>query len=134
MMWLFNQASTAARTSLVYITVGAMTVIWTGVWYVYLYNNPPETHSVYYWCTGFLVSGLTLVLIGLGLGRIGRSAPGTDLRPVVVPPGLVSSQPNGVGHGFVQTVAKPAAPIVVLDLAQNEAQTAGAVAHPQSGS
>jgi hypothetical protein len=130
MMWLFNQASTAARTSLVYITVGALTVIWTGIWYVYLYNNSPDTNSVYYWCTGFLVSGLTLVLIGLGLGRIGRSARGADLPPVGVPLGLLNPQANGGSHTLHEIVPTQAAPVVVLD----PAQSAQALARSESGS
>ncbi len=94
-MWLFNQTSSAARTALFYITIGALIVIWTGVWYVYLYNNPPETHTIYYWCTGFLVTGLTLVCIGLGVDRIGRSARHADLPPQGVPVTMVNLQPNG---------------------------------------
>jgi hypothetical protein len=93
-MWLINQTSTAARTALIYITVGALTVIWTVMWYVYLFNNPRETHTAYYWCTGFLVTGVTLVLIGLGLGRIGRSARHADLPPLEVPVAVVDVQPN----------------------------------------
>ncbi len=93
-MWLRNQSSSAARTPLVYITVGALIVIWTGVWYVHLFNNPPETNSVYYWCTGFLMTGLTLVLIGLGLGWIGRLAHPTDLPAAGVPIPAVIPQPT----------------------------------------
>jgi hypothetical protein len=85
-MWLLKQVSSAARISLTYITIGAMTVIWTGVWYVYLYNNPPETHGVFYWCAGFLMTGLILILIGFGLGHIGRSARRADLPPQQVAP------------------------------------------------
>jgi hypothetical protein len=77
-MWRVNQTSTEARIALIYITLG-LTVIGTGMWYVYLLNNPPETNAAYYWCTGFLVTGLTLVLIVLGFRRIGRSAPRADL-------------------------------------------------------
>lgn len=80
-MWIVNQSSTAARTALIYVTVGALTIIWTGMWYVYLLNNPPETAMSYYWCTGFLVTGLTLAVIGLGLGRISRSAQTAELPP-----------------------------------------------------
>jgi hypothetical protein len=49
-MWPFSQWTTAGRAALIYITVGALTVIWAGVWYVYLFNNPPA-ESAYYWCT-----------------------------------------------------------------------------------
>lgn len=93
-MWLFNQSLTAARTALIYVTVGALTVIWTAIWYVYLSNNPPETHAVYYWCTGLLATGLTLVLIGFGLGRIARSAQHVDLPLAEVPHVVVNTQPN----------------------------------------
>lgn len=107
-MWLVNQTSTAARTALIYITVGALTVIWTGLWYVYLFNNPPETQTSYYWCTGFLVTGVALVFIGLGLGRIGRSARHADLPPAAVPAPVATLQPN------VATVPAPVlAPVPV---------------------
>ena len=92
-MWLFNKASSAARISLTYITIGAMSVIWSGVWYVYLYNNPPEAHGVFYWCAGFLVTGLMLILIGFGLGHIGRSAQSADLPPQLIAPAVAITQP-----------------------------------------
>jgi hypothetical protein len=93
-MWRFTQQpSSAARISLVYITLGALSVIWTGVWFVYLLNNPPDGNSVYYWCGGFLVTGLTLLLIGFMVGQIGRSARPADVvsqevapTPAAVPP------------------------------------------------
>jgi len=117
-MWFFKQTSSAARTALVYVTVGALTVIWTGVWYVYLHNNPPETTSVYYWCGGLLLTGLTLIVIGFGLGRIGRLArhaetPAAVASPVVMTPAQnvsaaavvpatnVSSRPLGIGSRAV---------------------------------
>lgn len=114
-MGLFNQSFTATRAALIYVTVGALIVIWTGVWYVYLYNNPPdprESHSVYYWCTGFLVTGLAMVLIGLVLGRLGRSAGVADLAQ-----GRVFSPPM-----------TPASPLVVVNPPPNmAAQTPGVV-------
>jgi len=104
-MWLLDQASSAARISLTYITIGAMTVIWTGVWYVYLYNNPPESHGVFYWCGGFLVTGLILILIGFGLGHIGRSAQCADLPPQQVAPVVINTQPAAASP--VAVVAPP---------------------------
>jgi hypothetical protein len=95
-MWLINQASSAARISLTYITLGAMTVIWSGVWYCYLANNPPEAHGAFYWCGGFLVSGVILILIGFGLGHIGRSAQRADVLPVQVGPPALNTQPTTV--------------------------------------
>ena len=103
-MWLFNQASSTARISLTYITLGAMSVIWTVVWYVYLYNNPPESHGVFYWCAGFLVTGLILILIGFGLGHFGRSAQRADLSPQQVAPAVMNSQPATASSGTVVTL------------------------------
>ena len=71
-MWPFSQRRTATRAALIYITVGALTMIWAGVWYVYLFNDP-TAESAYYWCVGLLVTGLTMSLIGLGLGMLSRS-------------------------------------------------------------
>jgi hypothetical protein len=95
-MWIFSQASAAARTALIYITAGALIIIWTGVWYVYLHNNPPEANNVYYWCGGMLASGLSLLLIGLGIGRIGRAARHADAPTQVVPPVAVNPQTSNV--------------------------------------
>jgi uncharacterized membrane protein len=78
-MWLFKQPSTAAKTVLIYITTGALIMIWSAIWYVYLWNNPPENHLVFYWVTGFMVTGLVMVLIGLVLGRLGKSDSVYDL-------------------------------------------------------
>jgi len=112
-MWLFNQASSTARISLTYITLGAMSVIWTVVWYVYLCNNPPESHGVFYWCAGFLVTGLILILIGFGLGHFGRSAQRADLSPQQVAPAVINtrraaavmnSQPATASSGAVVTL------------------------------
>jgi hypothetical protein len=95
-MWIFSQASAAARTALMYITAGALIVIWTAVWYVYLHNNPPETNTVYYWCGGMLASGLSLLLIGFGIGRIGRAAKHADAPTQVVPPVVANPQTGSV--------------------------------------
>jgi hypothetical protein len=109
-MWLFKQSS-PARTVLLYISIGALIVIWTGVWYVYLLNNPPETPSAYYWCTGFLVPGLTMVLIGWALGHLGRTARAADLTSSAPP--APSSSPlvvvNPPAHAAAAPVAAPVA-------------------------
>ena len=94
---LINLTSPAARAALIYITVGTLILIWSGVWFVYLRNNPPESDNVFYLCGGCLVSGFALLGIGLGVGTIGRNArhadlPATDAVPV--PPNTV-----GGSHG-----------------------------------
>ena|SRR5581483_2230869 len=111
-MWIFNQASSAARTALIYITAGALIVIWTGVWYLYLHNNPPDTSSVYYWCGGLLLTGLTLMVIGFGLGRIGRAARHADM-PAEVSPTMAVAAPANATPAPTVAPAIPIAPAVV---------------------
>jgi hypothetical protein len=130
-MWLLNQPSSAARTALAYITVGALTVIWTGVWAVYLYNNPPATQIVYYLCGGFLVTGFVLIGIGFGLGRIGRSARHADLPPQDVSAAEVNAPANVAAPvALVQTPKSTAAVVVpntaVLPSVAPLKQTSGA--------
>jgi hypothetical protein len=94
-MRLFKQSSSAARAALIYITAGAVVVIWTIVWHVYLHNNPPETNTAFYWATGFLMTGLTMILIGLGLYWIVRSAQSAELPPQTIPVALMNPKQNG---------------------------------------
>lgn len=109
-MWPFSQWTTAGRAALTYITIGAMTVIWAGVWYVYLLNNPgKETH--YYWCTGFLITGLAMMVIGSALAMIGRSTQAA--APAAGVPVTTVNQPNTPVPALVNT-----APPVVASNAQ----------------
>ena len=43
----------------------------------------------YYWCTGFLLTGFTLLAIGLGIGWIGRAA-----RPAEQQHAVINTQDN----------------------------------------
>jgi hypothetical protein len=70
-MPIFSKPSSVARTSVIYITVGALTVVWSGIWFWYLRNHYLSTETTFYWCYGFLITGFMLVLIGLTIGRIG---------------------------------------------------------------
>lgn len=74
------------RSAVIYITAGAITIVWCAIWIVYLSNNPPNTNTTYYWCFGFLLSGVMLALIGLGIGRLSRiERPGHQVVPPPVP-------------------------------------------------
>ena len=66
-----------------YITVGALLDVWTLVWYMYLRNTNYQG-AAYYWCAGLCLTGLTLIVIGFGLGHIGRAARNAELPPTEV--------------------------------------------------
>ena len=72
-MSIIKSASSIPRAAVIYVTVGALTLVWSGIWYVYALNNPGNGETTLYWCYGFLLTGLMLVLIGLAIGWIGRT-------------------------------------------------------------
>lgn len=88
---LSNQMG-AAKASLTYITIGALTEVWSGVWYWYMSKYPPQADSTWFWCWGFLLTGLALIIIGLAVGSIGRSARHAEVA--VDSASIVSASPS----------------------------------------
>jgi len=101
-----TKQAAAAKTSLTYLTVGALTVVWTVIWYVYLKNNGAAPNT-FLWVYGFLATGVVLLIIGGGVGVIGRSAMPAETAPTAAVAGVVETSPGAVP---VQAVASaPAA-------------------------
>jgi hypothetical protein len=135
-MPFLSKPSGAARTSLAYITIGALITVWTIIYWSYIGRHPDNfSDATYYWVYGFFFTGLVLLVIGLALGRIGRAARHAELPPEVpneptaepanvvtpvVPAGTVGvnnavpqyyTMPGPVA-GPVQTAGVPAVPAV----------------------
>jgi hypothetical protein len=72
-MFTNSRHARGARTAVIYITVGALIVVWSGIWCVNLLNDPTRGDNALSWCYGLLLTGATFVLIGLAIGWIGRS-------------------------------------------------------------
>jgi hypothetical protein len=109
-----SQPSAAAKWSLGYITIGALTLVWTLIWYWYLHARPEEVQlRTWYFCYGLLGTGAVVLVIGLAVGQIGRQA-----RHAELPPPEVKSQEAKID----QTAA--ARPVVM------PAATPGAVVQP----
>ena len=68
-----SRRTPGGRTAVIYVTVGALIDVWSGIWGISLLNDPARGGSAWYWCYGFLLTGATLVLIGLTIGWIGRT-------------------------------------------------------------
>jgi hypothetical protein len=96
-----TKTSGAARMAVLYITVGALTCVWTVIWYIWMNNHGTQSDAPYYWCYGFFLTGLTLMIIGLALGRIGRAA-----RHAEAPADATASNPT---QQALQQAAAPAA-------------------------
>ena len=80
-MPLLSTPTSAAKMSLFYITIGALMDVWGGIWFWYLHNHPSSSDAQTYLCWGFLLTGMTLLVIGLALGRIGRAARHAESPP-----------------------------------------------------
>jgi hypothetical protein len=81
-MPLLSQPSFGPRTALTYVTTGALLTVWTGVWYFTFRESTPLPSTTAFWLWGLFLTGLTLVVIGVLLGPLGRSARKVELPPV----------------------------------------------------
>src|SRR3954465_13535468 len=79
---ILSKPSNAARTAVVFITTGALIDVWSAIWWTYL-NRHAEEHSEAggYFCYGFLLTGLVLLVVGLAIGHISRNARRAELPP-----------------------------------------------------
>jgi hypothetical protein len=94
---VLSKPSAAPGISLLYITLGALMSIWSAVWYFWY---PPARIGMVV-LTGLFLTGLAFLVIGLGVGRIGREARHAELpprdgaiSPVVGAPATVPTTPS----------------------------------------
>ena len=114
-----TKQAAAAKTSLAYLTVGALTIVWTVIWYLYLRNNG-AAENTYLWVYGFLATGVVLLIIGFTVGQIGRSAMPAETAPTAavtgVVPAVTAAAPTpapaaGAGQQVVNTGTIPPAAV-----------------------
>jgi hypothetical protein len=77
-MPLMSKPSSAPRTALFYITTGALLVVWSTTWYFLL---TPDTNPKRFLDAGMFMTGVVLLVIGFGLGHLGRMARQAELPP-----------------------------------------------------
>src|SRR5262245_17507918 len=115
-MPLVTKTSPAAQTALYYITAGALVLVWSGVWLVWLWGHTDSSSTSYYFCTGTILTGLALLVIGLLLGPIGKaSKPAEQPAEVAVQTdrqddGTVTTSAPAPAGAVPQPVATPVAP------------------------
>lgn len=110
-MSIMSQPSVEAKISLSFITGGMLIVVWSAIWYVYLRNHTPEGSGVYYICTGCLLSGLVLVIIGVTVGQIGRAARRAELPPPEVTGAVVGMNQDAASRAPIVTPVNPVQPV-----------------------
>jgi hypothetical protein len=82
-MPLLSKPSFGPRTSIIYITIGSLIDVWTAVWYfTYARNQEGNiTRDTWFWLAGLFLTGLTLIVIGVLIGEIGRKARKAEMPP-----------------------------------------------------
>ncbi len=68
-MVILTKSSSAPGTALFYITAGSLMTIWAAVWF---FAFQPENRVAVGLCAGLFLTGLAFLVIGFGVGRIGR--------------------------------------------------------------
>lgn len=111
-MALLHKPTSAAKIAVLYITLGAIGMVWSGIWLWYLRGHPPARDSTWFWAIGFLATGAVVLIIGLALGRIGRSAREAELPPkeAIVPEAAIQ-QAAAANPPPALAVQPPAAPL-----------------------
>jgi hypothetical protein len=104
-MPILTKPSFGPRTSIIYITVGALLDVWVAVYYFVFARGDGDSLSrtTQFWLLGLFLTGLTLVIVGAFLGSIGRAA-----RKVEMPP------PSAVNkEAMIQQTAAANPPVVM---------------------
>lgn len=114
-MWGDTKQATSATTALIYITLGALIGVWSGIYYFYLRTHS-GTDIAYLYVAGFFLTGLVLFMIGLAVGRIGHAARQAEVAPVptsqVITPNVVAgAQAPVVATGSPQLQPLPPQPV-----------------------
>src|SRR5262249_8192663 len=79
-MSMLSNPAFGPRIALAYVTAGALINVWT---VVYFFTRAREglSNNGWFWLAGFFFSGVTLIVLGLVLGPLGRAARKAELPP-----------------------------------------------------
>ena len=106
-MSLLSRPASTTYTSLTFVTVGALTDVWSGVWWWYLREYSPDSRLPFLFCYGFLLTGLVLFIIGLSIGQLGRAARSAELPPSEVTPSVALTEETAARNPNPAVVAAP---------------------------
>ncbi len=106
---VMSKPSKAAHMAIAYVTLGSLLMVWSAIWYFWMVNHQapadqPHNDAPFYWCAVIFFTGLTVFVIGLALGRIGRAGRRAELPPDV-PLGERTAQPAVTAPPVVQPTA-----------------------------
>jgi RsiW-degrading membrane proteinase PrsW (M82 family) len=110
-MPLLSKPSNAAKAAVKFITIGALIAVWSGIWFYYMNKHSPSSDLAWYFCLGFMLTGLVLLVIGLAIGQIGRAARNAELPPPEVVDAVASAEVTGAIRAPIVTSVAQATPI-----------------------
>jgi hypothetical protein len=80
-MGMLSNPAFGPRVALIYVTAGALIDVWTLVYYFTVARDRELNNVTWFWLSGLFLTGLTLVVLGLVLGPLGRAARKAELPP-----------------------------------------------------
>jgi len=105
-MSMLSNPAFGPRLAVTYVTIGALIDVWTGVWY---YSRQSAeggglTPNQWFWVTGFFLTGLTLMVIGLLIGPLGQYARKSEMPPpeATQPEAQIQANAAATPHPVVQ--------------------------------
>lgn len=96
-MGMLSNPAFGPRVALIYVTVGALIDVWTIVYYFTVARDREMTHVTWFWLSGLFLTGLTLIVLGLVLGPLGRAARKAELPPPEATPSEAAIQSRAAG-------------------------------------
>ena len=78
-----NPVGKFTRGTIVFLTLGALIVVWSGVWLAYTLNNgdaDDRSGLVVYLCIGSLLTGIVFIGVGFAMLSLGQRAAEHDLE------------------------------------------------------
>lgn len=110
-MPILSHPAFGPKAALVYVTLGCLLDVWVAVWYFAFGRNEDEPLSsvTQFWLLGLFLTGLTFLVIGLLLGRIGRAARQAELPPSEAMPAEANIQKTAAANPNGVAVTGPAA-------------------------
>jgi hypothetical protein len=84
-MSMLSNPAFGPRLAVAYVTIGALIDVWTAVWYLAFAQSGTSgaglSNNAWFWVTGFFLTGLTLIALGLLIGPLGQFARKSELPP-----------------------------------------------------
>jgi hypothetical protein len=111
-MPILSRPEFGPRTALAYVTAGTLIDVWTLVWY--FTHETSRSSTTHFWVIGLVLTGLTFVLLGLFLGKLGQAARAAELPPPGALQAEAEIQKTAATAAGANTPQPVATPMVVM--------------------